>query len=170
MHLSPFATKFQQKLEEQHSAQIPTYAPMACLVSLFMKLLRQWVVWTQVRSGWQSHCDFLLVDPMASLSLETQLNVEADKLTMEFLQANKLHQPITLLFPWAECQLIVNEKLITSSYQEVLKFVSIYCNAFYGRNGHLPINTGMMGMKQGTHHIDHTDATLLSYATTATCC
>jgi hypothetical protein len=47
--------------------------------------------------------------PVASLSLETQLNVEADKLATEFLQANKPRQPIALLFPLAKCQLIVNK-------------------------------------------------------------
>jgi hypothetical protein len=61
---------------------------------------------------------------MASLTLETQLNVEADKLAMEFLQANKPQPPITLLFLWAKCQLTVNEKSITRKLQQSLRFLT----------------------------------------------
>jgi hypothetical protein len=51
--------------------------------------------------------------PVANLSLETHLNVEADRLTTKYLQAGKSGQPIALLFPSAICQLIVNNKLVT---------------------------------------------------------
>jgi hypothetical protein len=47
------STKFQQKLEKQPFAPIPTYTPMACWTSPSIKLSRQWVVLSQVRFGWQ---------------------------------------------------------------------------------------------------------------------
>jgi hypothetical protein len=49
--------------------------------------------------------------PLKNLSLETRMNVEANKLATEYLQEAHPKHPITLLFPTAKCQLIVNKKI-----------------------------------------------------------
>ncbi len=50
--------------------------------------------------------------PLESLSLKTRLDVEADRLAMEYLQQQQPRHPIALLFPTAKCQLIINERLL----------------------------------------------------------
>jgi hypothetical protein len=60
--------------------------------------------------------------PVASLTLESRLNVEADRLATEFLQADEPRQPIALLFPSAKCQLIVNNKSVTQRIPQALRY------------------------------------------------
>jgi hypothetical protein len=56
--------------------------------------------------------------PVASMSFKRCLNVEADRLAMEFLQENDTRRPIVLLFQSAKsakCQLIVVMRKILQS-------------------------------------------------------
>jgi hypothetical protein len=50
---------------------------------------------------------------IASLSLETHLNIEADKLATEYMQEDRTHRPIAALFPSAKVQLIIKDVSIT---------------------------------------------------------
>ena len=59
--------------------------------------------------------------PVAGLSLEARLNVEADLLASEYLQ-EALHTPIVPLFPMAKCQLILNEKSVTRKIPQTIRF------------------------------------------------
>jgi hypothetical protein len=60
--------------------------------------------------------------PLENLSLETRMNVEADKLATEYLTEAHPKRPIALLFPSAKCQLIVNEKSVTRKIPQTLRF------------------------------------------------
>jgi hypothetical protein len=60
--------------------------------------------------------------PVSGLSLEAQLNVEADLLATEYLKETDTNRPIALLFPTAKCQLIINGKSITRKIPECIRF------------------------------------------------
>jgi hypothetical protein len=60
--------------------------------------------------------------PLDSLSLETRLNVEADRLATAYLQQQNPRLPIALLFPTAKCQLIINKKSVTRKIPQTIRF------------------------------------------------
>jgi hypothetical protein len=60
--------------------------------------------------------------PVASLSLESRLNVEADRLATEYLSSAEPRRPIALLFPSAKCQLIINNKSITRKIPQAIRY------------------------------------------------
>ena len=84
---------------------------------------------------------------VSSLLLASQLNVEADRLTTDFLQENEPRKPIALLFPM----------------QEVLTYTSTSCNITNGKSEPWAISTGMH-TGPAMQLIDHTKVTLSSSA------
>jgi hypothetical protein len=60
--------------------------------------------------------------PVDRLTLETQLNIEADRLATAYLQQQEPRRPIALLFPSARCQFIINEKSVTRKIPQSIRF------------------------------------------------
>jgi hypothetical protein len=58
---------------------------------------------------------------IASLSLETRLNIGADKLATEYMQEDRTHRPTAALFPSAKVQLIIKDVSITRKIPMVIR-------------------------------------------------
>jgi hypothetical protein len=65
------------------------------------KAIKTWFVFVHVKS----HQDDKI--PLASLSLESRLNVEADRLATEYMQEDPIRRPHAALFPSAKAQQII---------------------------------------------------------------
>jgi hypothetical protein len=59
---------------------------------------------------------------VAGLSLETQLNIKADRLATAFLKLPEPHCPIALLFPSAKCQFINNKQTVMCQIPQRSRF------------------------------------------------
>jgi hypothetical protein len=62
--------------------------------------------------------------PLANLSLESRLNVEADRLATEYMQEDHIRRPQVALFPSAKAQLLINDVSITRKIPQSIRFAA----------------------------------------------
>jgi hypothetical protein len=62
--------------------------------------------------------------PVETLTLETRLNIEADRLATEYMVQDQVRRPTVALFPSAKAQLLINEKTITRKLPQAIRFAA----------------------------------------------
>ena len=63
-------------------------------------------------------------NPQATLTLETRLNIEADRLATEYMTEDETHRPTVTLFPTAKAQLIIGGVSVTRKIPQALRFAA----------------------------------------------
>ncbi len=107
----------------------------------------------------------------ANLSLESRLNVEADRLATAYMQEDLTRRPVVTLFPTAKVQPIIQEASVTRRIPQAIRFAAgmkdmeEYCwTVTHGLNKHLTTSIGKR-TERATHITAHNAATSLRCAT-----
>ncbi len=62
--------------------------------------------------------------PVENLTLETRLNVEADRLATEYMQEDLIRRPTVALFPTAKAQLLIKDVSVTRKIPQSIRFAA----------------------------------------------
>ncbi len=78
--------------------------------------------------------------PLATLTLEARLNVEADRLATEYMQEDHIRRPTVALFPSAKAQFLIQDVSVTRKIPQAIRYAA----------GSKPIRTYPMERNQWT--------------------